>query len=746
MNKTRCLSLWTLLLALCAVMAAPSAQGQTYTAPGGQAFTTPNSWNFGAGSFGTWGIPASDAGLALNLQNFGTGSIQAANDLNLTLNTLNLTNDFSGGITLSSLINGDYAFTGAAKINVLGAGSASVVITAPIVFGSGLSSLTLDGAGASALTISGVISSNTSTGAPLIISTDARNAGTGVVTLSGTNTFAGGVVLNTGTLNLNGGNALGDIGNTLTINGGSLRGNTTLTNNITLNNTLKYNGANNLSLNGVLSGTGGVDVRPSVTGAFAMVLQGANTYTGTTTVGASNFAGAPLDGAGTLQVSGAVGSVLNTSSITVRDGASLNLNYVSGASAGNTRVSTSTDIAIQSGFLQIIGHAGIVTQSLGNVTAGGITTIAAQTNGTTTTGTAGTAGAFTNVTVNNLVRGAGATVLFEGQSLGANALATGLGFAEGNVNLTKINGSAPSTALVGGGGAAGSTTMSIIPWALGEATNSNQLYNGGSSFVTYGANGVRLLDTTTEYNISNNFSTAGATENMRVTGAITNQTTPKTVNSVFFASTGQTLGGGSNVLTITSGALASNVVAATITCPVAFGPSGTGEAVISVVDALAGTTNSLTLSGGIQAASLTKSGHGDLHQRRHHHQWRRDQRGFRRRSRQRDEHHCQWLLADGESRGVGFHARFRHRDPQHAHHRQLRHRQYLLGECGDVAVELEHLRRGRRDLQRTQRRHHHCRRHEQLHRPHIYHGQRHLAVCRRGRNHQSRLVRLWQQR
>ncbi|MEQ1859573.1 MAG: autotransporter-associated beta strand repeat-containing protein [Chthoniobacteraceae bacterium] len=588
------------------LLTAPAAPAQTYTLSGSETFTDPVAWNFGAGP-----VPASDAALALTFQSFGTGAITATNDLNLTLNRLDLATFGTGSITLGASLGGNYAFTGVGSINLLGSGTATT-LSAPVVLAQGLSSLTFDGAGTSGLAISGVVSSNTNAGAPLVIATDAGNAGMGIVTLSGANTFAGDVVLNSGTLSLGNARALGARTNTLMVNGGNLRtstGGVTIANNVVLNAALIYNSANNVVLAGVLSGSGGLTCSASNAAAGVINIRGINTYTGATVVRGPDYAAAPLDGTGAINVGGAIGSILNTSRIDVSAGARLTLAFSSGHSASNARVSTSTEITFAGGFLDVLGHAGVVRQSLGVVNAGGLTTFLADTNGGAATPLAGAA---TEVTIADLRRGTGTTVSFSGPGLGGAAVAAGLATARGNVLLTQINGAAPDAALVGGNGAAGTTTISLLPWALGDTSNAARNYAAGSGFVTVGANGVRLLDAATEYNVGNDFTAMSAAENVRVTGVITSHTAPATVNSLYFASAGQTLSGGANALTITSGALASNVATATISNPVLFGVGGAGEAVVSVVDVLAGTTNSLTLAGGFTAASFTKSGHGDL--------------------------------------------------------------------------------------------------------------------------------------
>src|SRR5262249_40360090 len=88
--------------------------------------------------------------------------------------------------------------------------------------------------------------------------------GSGALTLSGTNTFSGGVTLNDGTLNINNASALGT--GAFTINGGAIdntSGGITLStnNNMIWNSGFTFTGSNNLNM-----GTGTVSIdSPSVT-------------------------------------------------------------------------------------------------------------------------------------------------------------------------------------------------------------------------------------------------------------------------------------------------------------------------------------------------------------------------------------------------------------------------------------------------------------------------------------------------
>ncbi len=582
---------------IAALLCAASAAAQTYTSPGSGTFTNPLVWNFGAGP-----VPASDAALALWLQSYGTVAITAGNDLNLTLNQLNLATYGPGALTLSGTsLNGGYAFTGgAARVSLLGSG-ADDKLSAGVVLAQGLTSLTFDGAGSSGLTITGIIASNTASGAPLIIATEARNSGTGLVDLNGANTFSGGVVLNNGTLQLSNSRSLGDAANTLTINGGTLSGSATagttaVANSITLNGTLDFDNVTSsiLTLSGVVSGSGGVTAHTASTATLN--LSGSDSYTGATTVGGFPFARAGLSGTVTLRLTGAAGSILSTSAINIGTSGVFEVDAGSGNSAGNTRVSTGAVFTTTGGFLQTVGNAGVVRQSFGTVNAGGLLTILAATTGT--------AGSATEVAFANLNRSNKATVTFSGPNLGGTPVTPGLAAAQGNVLLAQINGAAPGAALVGGGGAAGTKTISILPWALGDTSNTSKNFTAGSGFVTYDANGVRLLNPATEYNTSNSFTgLADSFQNMRITGAVTSPAAPVTVNSLFFAAT-QTIAG-SSALTITSGALANIGTTVTISAPLRFGTGGAAEAVISAI-------GEVKLTGGFTAAALTKSGDGIL--------------------------------------------------------------------------------------------------------------------------------------
>ncbi|MEA3210849.1 MAG: fibronectin-binding autotransporter adhesin [Chthoniobacter sp.] len=221
-------------------------------------------------------------------------------------------------------------------------------------------------------------------------------------------------------------------------------------------------------------------------------------------------------------------------------------------------------------------------------------------------------GATVSTTLNpdSLVRTAGnrGTVSFQGASLGATAL---------NADLVKFN-TAP--ALIGAGGTAGTTTMSILPYAVATAQASGTLTWG---LATYDVNGIRPLNTGTEY------TTLGGstpTSNARSVLTTSTSTSGQTVNAYVIDNTSTTAGvtvtvSGGTTLAPTSGALIFTATSATQQALTLTGGTldfGTAEGVISVMDT-AGATVSSKISGsngltvnGIGALTLTNTGVNDF--------------------------------------------------------------------------------------------------------------------------------------
>jgi len=133
-------------------------------------------------------------------------------------------------------------------------------------------------------------------------------AGAGTLELSGVNTNTGAVTISAGTLLIGGAGELG---------GGSYSAS------IINNGTFNYNSSAAQTLSGVISGTGAL----VQSGAGTLSLDNANTYSGPTTIAG-----------GTLAL-GTGGSVLNSSSISISNGATLNVT-ANGLTLGATQILT----------------------------------------------------------------------------------------------------------------------------------------------------------------------------------------------------------------------------------------------------------------------------------------------------------------------------------------------------------------------------------------------------------------------
>ena len=543
--------------------------------------------------FGAGPIPSSGTSGIVDLGTFGTGSLTAFNDLNLTLNQLRLNSYSTGVLTVGSANSGNFAFAGAAQVQQAGSG-ANTVLSAGLTVGSTATGLTFTGPGGSGTTVSGTIASNTATGALLKISTTGPASTAGIVTLAASNSFAGGVQLESGTLSVTNARGLGIFGtsrNTVTVNGGYFSTTQTLVNNFTLNSDLVIAGTSNSgTLAGTLSGAGGVQVRSSGSGII-QTFTGSNSYGGATTIGGIVDAPAGTSNqAGVFRLAGAVGSILSSSAINVRDGGTFEINKSLGDSLGNTRVNPATTLTSTSGFVQVSGSTGFTAQALPTVQARGLTTISAVTQ----------TGVSTLLTIPNLQRLNAGTLTFTGTNLG-NAVAA-VGVNNANIVLTLINGAAPSAVLVGPG-SAGSADAGIIPWALGDTSNTASNFGAGTGFITYGPDGVRLLDTGSEYADVAGGGSLSAGNNNRVTGSPLAQDGNITLNSLF--NTGAFDLTGTGTLSLTSGALAG------LSSFSIANPLSASELIVSTIGGL-GSPTTLTFNGAVTATTLTKSGHGTL--------------------------------------------------------------------------------------------------------------------------------------
>ncbi len=293
----------------------------------------------------------------------------------------------------------------------------------------------------------------------------------------------------------------------------------------------------------------------------AQTLTGVNSYSGATSVNS-----------GTLALSGG-GSSLN-SAFTVSNGSTLLLDNSS--TLNTNRISDTANFRLSRGTVRLVGNSGAsTTETLGALALG---------NGAGTVSVNPDVAQSAVLTFASLdARGASntGTVLFQGANLGAPA---GPGVATVRFNA------APT--LTGGNGLPGSTTVSILPAAVGGTSP-------GSTFVTYDANGIRPL-TDTEY--VNNSLGAGATSNVNLNSA-QNVSSPATINALRLQSTGAVSGTGT--LSIASGMI--------------LGLPGAGNITVSTLDfgsaeglilAQSDMIISSTITGSNGVLGLTKAGAG----------------------------------------------------------------------------------------------------------------------------------------
>lgn len=569
--------LHNLALAAALVIASGSSQAITYewAVPAAGSWSASANWSGGVAPVGgasTWlafGRPAPTLQATWTVTNDLPGAF--------ALNRLELAGNTSAALTLRNASGSGLAFTGpGARIDVTGTG---VHTMSNLTGGLGialLDNLALN-MGAGEL----IISSPLSGSGMLTVNGPESSYGLGRLTLSGnSSSFSGGVTLNSGNLIISGANAsAAPLGTgTFTINGGVISSASTMTRiagPVLLNADLRTN-TGNITFNGAITvANSGVALRNE---GSNLTLNTALGISGATFVGVvSDFY--PAIGPATLTLGGNTttqGTLLNTSSVTVAAGGSLNIDN-SSTSTGNlaNRINDSATVDLRSGVISHRGAAAGSSETLGATRVAGYSIIEMQ------PATAGAA-ALTLASLERVDRG---VLLVRGKNLGNDAVAS-----HGSVF---IGGATP--AMVGGGGAAGSTTVSIVPWMVGNYSTTSST-GSLNSFVTYSeTGGLRALNTATEY-----ATTLGgnSSDNVLLAGNTVNDASV-TVNALVLQGNSLNLGG-SGSINVSSGALMfSGSGSATISNSLNF---GSAEAVIA-------TNSSLTISGNMTGSNgLTKAG------------------------------------------------------------------------------------------------------------------------------------------
>ena len=428
--------------------------------------------------------------------------------------------------------------------------------------------------------------------------------GTGTVVLSGINNQTGVISIAEGILQLTGGSAISD---TSQVN---IRDNVANTGLQLLNDQTETIGT--------LDGAGSQSKIILNTGSALTINQ-----TGTTTFGGI------ISGAGALVKSGAgvltlTGNSTMTGAVIVNAGGRLAL------TGGNGDLAQAASYTLNGGELRSVQDQSANEDRLGNAkaitlnnTAGGNGLTVENSYAPTTAG----AGASLTETVGAITLGAGANVItaiptrnststaaqllaasINRGSNHATLLVRGLNLGDSTTIRKGMIRSTDSIAQVGGGGAAASTNISIVPWMVGQITNGGV----GNSLVTYvdATIGLRPLNLTTEYIIDSTTLSGVLTDNIRYATSQTT-TTPTAINALVLDSAAGdvVVTGDASAMEITSGTiLAAGNNANTITGFTDITTGGGSDYIFFTTG-----TGTLTVNSALSSAvALVKSGQGTL--------------------------------------------------------------------------------------------------------------------------------------
>jgi len=511
---------------------------------------------------------APDALLIFDNSAFGSEAINNLPGV-FSLNQMTFNNNGSGLLTVESNSGSSLLFTGTnPTISVPGVGlnalENGVALDADLAIDLDLGSLDISSfiSGSHGIAVTG-----SEAGYPL-----------GVLTLSGNNTFTGGVTLDSGNLEIDSGlnDPLGP--GPLTINGGYLHLDITIENPIVVNADLSFLGDSS----DVIRLEGPITVTNSSAGLLQeggiIFLETPLSIQGPTVLGRdTNYF--PDGGPAFLSLAG--GTLLQTSSISLLNGSALTI----GAGDLNDVVSDVAPITMKTGGIVLNGAIDGSAETIGPVTVSGFSSITAQPS-------VGR-GQAAILTLSSISRVDHGVLAVHGQKLGVTA----------ESNHGAIFATAGGPALIGGGGAPGTTTISIVPWAVGDYEFQNTTAPP-NSFATYeSANGFRPLNPGTEFATSLG---SNPLDNVLLLSTTTNNVA-KTVNSLVMKSNASITLDGTGSVAITSGALLFTGLdtKATVNNSLSF---GSAEAVITC-----GSNNfstaSLTVNGSLSGSGgLTKSG------------------------------------------------------------------------------------------------------------------------------------------
>lgn len=345
--------------------------------------------------------------------------------------------------------------------------------------------------------------------------------GAGTLTLSGSNDYSGATQVNAGTLQADGGAAIGDLsavsvaaGATLTLGAAETIGSLAGAGSVDTGGFLLTAGGDNSStaFSGVLSGAGGF----SKQGSGTLTLSGSNTYSGATTIDA-----------GTLQLNGGA-AIADTSAVSVAAGATLALGAAEtlGSLAGDGNVDNGGFLLGSGGdnssttFGGVISGAGGLVKTgtgtlvlTGNNSYGGGTTLAS--GGALFVGNGGSSGAITGAVTNNgaLMFNRSDDILFGGAISGSGTVTKA---GSGKLTLSGVHTYTGVTSVAAGSlrltGVLVNSGLTVLSGAHIEGIGSadSLTLNAGSVFDVY-ANAAGVADRLT---ISGPVTLGGGTVNV----------------------------------------------------------------------------------------------------------------------------------------------------------------------------------------------------------------------------------------
>ncbi|MBL6963476.1 MAG: autotransporter-associated beta strand repeat-containing protein [Bacteroidetes bacterium] len=522
---------------------------------GGSAVTFSNSFSL---TSGTVTIPvlggSSGKDVTLSGSISGSGGIIATSSGGGRWLMLNGAKTFSGGVTMSGSSGGVPTI----RINnstSLGSGTLTSTITstdfargllqplADLSSGSGVTNgiiisgssarLSVSANGSGNLQLSGIIS-----GSGYLV-----KVGTATLTLSGTNTFSGGVKINDGTLSVatigNGGVAgnLGQAANaaanlvldeaTLSYTGATASTDRNFTLAASTTSTINIS-TNTLTISGASTSTSGALTK---TGSGTLTLTGGNLYTGLTTVSA-----------GTLQLNKTGGTTIPITNNMTIDGGTLKVS--SDQTLANLTLSSGTLVVDAGVTLIITGTYTDGTASIDNLGTIILQGGSSQTfPGSSTTIDNGTSGEMTNLTINNsngvsLDKSftiAGALILSSGKlAIGESNTLTLNGTFSGSAS-NSLTGSATSSLIIGAAVGtvyfdnSSSTTQTLQYLTIGTGSTTSMTLGSALNIapagnITFNASGTKSLtingQTLTLQSDASGTASVGNTNSTTITGNI----------------------------------------------------------------------------------------------------------------------------------------------------------------------------------------------------------------------------------